>query len=65
MNPIEKVMVSRSTPFTVALAVVALVLVLWATGSSFGSIWPIPIIVFVLWVAIQMFLRLRHAHAVK
>ena len=45
MNPIEKVMTKRSTSFKVALAVVALLLVLWATGSSIGSIWLIPAIV--------------------
>ena len=62
MNPIEKVMTKRSTSFKVALAVVALLLVLWATGSSIGSIWLIPAIVFVLWTAIQLSLRFRHGH---
>ncbi len=62
MNPIEKVMTKRSAPFKVALAVVALVLVLWANGSTLGSIWMIPVIVFVLWSAIQMTLRVRHGH---
>jgi hypothetical protein len=65
MNPIEKVMTNRSTPFKVALAVVALLLVLWGTGSSLSSIWPIPVIVLVLWVAIQMALRTRNRDAAR
>jgi hypothetical protein len=55
MNPIEKVMVNRSRHFTVAAAAAAvLVLVLWASGSPAQSLWLTPVIVFVLWVAIQL-----------
>jgi hypothetical protein len=39
MNPIEKVMTDRSSHVKLALAVVALVLVLWATGSPLPSLW--------------------------
>ena len=62
MNPIEKVMVKRSTLFklAVAVAVAALVLVLWATGSSLPSLWITPVIIFVLWIAIQLGLGYRH-----
>jgi fatty acid desaturase len=52
MNPIEKVMARRSRHFKVAVA--ALVLALWASGSSVQSLWLTPVIVFVLWVAIQL-----------
>jgi hypothetical protein len=37
-------------------------LILWATGSTIGSIWLIPVIVLILWIAIQVALRLRHSH---
>ena len=60
MNPIEKVMVKRSSPFKLAVAVAALVLVLWATGSSLASLWITPVIIFVLWIAIQLGLGYRH-----
>jgi hypothetical protein len=63
MDSIERVMSNRSTAFKVTLAVVALLLVLWATGSTLGSIWPIPVIVFVLWTVMQMAIRLRHRGA--
>jgi hypothetical protein len=63
MNPIEKVMTKRSTEFKVVLAVVALVVVLLATGSSVGSVWPIPVIVVVLWITLQQSLRYRHHRA--
>jgi hypothetical protein len=59
MNPIEKVMVNRSTHYKLALAVVALVLVLWATGSSLPSLWITPVIIFALWIAIQLGLGYR------
>ncbi|MGP7998913.1 MAG: hypothetical protein ACLPKI_16585 [Streptosporangiaceae bacterium] len=62
MNPIEKVMVSRSSFFKLAVAVAALVLVLWATGSSIPWLWITPVIIFVLWIAIQLGLRYRHWH---
>ncbi len=54
MNPIEKVMVRRSQHFKVAVAVLVLVLVLWVSGSPVQSLWLTPVIVFVLWVAIQL-----------
>ena len=63
MNPIEKVMVERSTHFKVALAVAALVVVLWATGSSLSSLWITPVIIFVVWIAIQLGLKSRHRHS--
>jgi O-antigen ligase len=63
MNGIERVMTNRSTGFKVALAVVALIALLWVTGATFGAIWPIPVIVFVLWFLIQMVLRLRRRSA--
>lgn len=62
MNPIEKVMVKRSTLFKLAVAVVALVLLLWATGSSLPSLWITPVIIFVAWIAIQLGLKYRHRH---
>jgi dolichol kinase len=63
MNPIEKVMTKRSTESKVVLAVAALVVLLLATGSSVGSVWPIPVIVVVLWITIQQSLRYRHHRA--
>jgi hypothetical protein len=58
MNPIEKVMVSRSQHFILALAVAVatavLMLVLWALGSPIQSLWRTAVIVFVLWIAIQL-----------
>lgn len=62
MNPIEKVMVRRSQHFKVALAVAVLVLVLWALGSPVQSLWLTPLIIFVLWVAIQLGLGYHHRH---
>jgi O-antigen ligase len=62
MNPIESVMVNRSSHFKLALAVAALVLVLWVTGSSIQSLWITPVIIAVVWTAIQLGLRYRHRH---
>jgi hypothetical protein len=62
MNPVEKVMVKRSTLLKLTVAVGALVLVLWATGSSLPSLWITPVIIFVLWIAIQSGLGYRHRH---
>lgn len=62
MNPIEKVMVRRSQHFKVAMAVAVLVLVLWALGSPVQSLWLTPLIIFVLWVAIQLGLGYHHRH---
>ena len=53
MNPIETVMVKRSSHIKLALAVLMLVLVLWATGSSVQSLWIAPLVVFALWIGIQ------------
>jgi hypothetical protein len=62
MNPIEKVMVRRSSRVKLALAVVALVLVLWAIGSPLPSLWITPVVIVVLWTAIQFGLGYRHRH---
>jgi O-antigen ligase len=62
MNPLEKVMVKRSSHFKLAVAVAALVLVLWATGSSIQSLWITPVIIVVLWIVIQFALGYRHRH---
>jgi O-antigen ligase len=62
MNPIERVMVNRSSHFKLALAVAALVLVLWVTGSPIQSLWITPVIIVVVWIAIQLGLRYRHRH---
>ena len=62
MNPVEKVMVKRSTLFELTVAVGALVLVLWATGSSLPSLWITPVIIFVLWITIRFGLGYRHRH---
>jgi hypothetical protein len=64
VNPIERVMVKRSTNFKLALGVGVLVLVLWALGSAIQSLWITPVIILVLWIAIQLGLgyrRRRHA----
>jgi O-antigen ligase len=44
---------------TLAVAVALLVLVLWATGSAVQSLWMTPVIIFVLWIAIQLWLGSR------
>ena len=62
MNPIEKVMINRSSGLKLVLAVAALVLVLWATGSPLPSLWITPVIIFVLWVAIGLGRLYRHQH---
>lgn len=62
MNPIEKVMVNRSQHFKVAVAVAVLILVLWASGSPVQSLWLTPLIVFVLWIAIQLGLNYHNRH---
>jgi hypothetical protein len=63
MHPIEKLMTRRSTEFKVMLAVAGLIVLLLATGSSVGSVWPIPVIVVALWIAFQQGLRYRHHRA--
>jgi O-antigen ligase len=60
MNPIEKVMTARSTHVKLAVAVAALVLVLWATGSAVQSLWLTPIIIAAAWIALQVGLGHRH-----
>lgn len=65
MNPIEKLMTKRSREFKVALAVAALIILLLATGASIGSVWPIPVIVFVLWIILHRGLRYRYRHHVQ
>lgn len=62
MNPIEKVMTTRTTEFKAALGVAVLVVLLLATGSSFASVWPIPVIVVVLWIIIRQVLQYRRRH---
>jgi hypothetical protein len=62
MNPIEKVMVKRSRHFKVTVAVAVLVLVLWASGSPVQSLWLTPVIIFVLWIAIQLGRGYHHRH---
>ncbi len=62
MNPIEKVMINRSSHVKLALAVIALVLVLWAAGSPIQSLWITPVIIVVVWIAIQLGLRYRYRH---
>ena len=62
MNPIENVMVRRSSHVKLALAVAALVLVLWATGSPLPSLWIPPVVIAVLWTALQLGLAYRHRH---
>jgi hypothetical protein len=60
MNPVEKVMVNRSSQFKLAVAVALPVLVLWATGSAVQSLWITPLVIVVLWIAIQLGLGYRH-----
>jgi hypothetical protein len=62
MNPIEKVMVNRSQHLKMAVAVTVLILVPWASGSPVQSLWLTPVIVFVLWIAIQLGWGCHHRH---
>jgi O-antigen ligase len=62
VNPIEKVMVRRSWHFKLAVAVALLVLVMWATGSAVQSLWITPVIIVVLWIAIQLGLGYCRRH---
>ncbi|HEX2744858.1 MAG TPA: hypothetical protein VHN16_10715 [Streptosporangiaceae bacterium] len=62
MNPIEKVMASKSQHVKVAVAVAVLVVVLWASGSPVQSLWLTPVIVVVLWIAIQLGLGYHKRH---
>jgi O-antigen ligase len=62
VNPVEKVMINRSSHLKLALAVVALVLVLWVTGAAAESLWLTPVIIFAAWGAIQVGLRYRRRH---
>jgi hypothetical protein len=56
-------MVKRSSHFKLALAVVGLVLVLWASGSALQSLWITPVIIVILWIAIQLGLGYRRRHS--
>jgi hypothetical protein len=60
MNPIEKLMVSRSSYLKLALGVVALVLILLVTGSAGSSLWITPVIILAIWIASQIGLAYRH-----
>ena len=62
MNPIEKLMLRRSSHVKLAVAAALLVLILWATGSAAQSLWATPVIIVVLWIAIQLALGYRHRH---
>jgi hypothetical protein len=62
MNPVEKVMVNRNSHVKLALAVLVLVLVLWVSGSPIQSLWITPVIIFILWIAIQLGLGYRRRH---
>jgi hypothetical protein len=62
MNPIEKVMVDRSSHVKLAVAVSLLVVVLWATGSAVQALWMTPVVIFGLWIAIQLGLGYRRRH---
>jgi len=62
MNPVEKVMVNRSSHIKLALAVLVLVLVLWVSGSPIQSLWITPVIIFILWIAIQVGLGYHARH---
>jgi hypothetical protein len=62
MNPIEKVMVRRSSHVKLALAVAALVLVLWVTGAPVQSLWITAVIILAAWAGIQLWLRYRYRH---
>jgi O-antigen ligase len=62
MNPIEQVMSTRRSHFKIALAVAVLVLVLWLTGAAVQSLWLTPLIIFVVWIGIQLGLGYRQRH---
>ena len=62
MNLIENAVVRTSSHVKLALAVAALVLTLWATGSPLPSLWITPVVIAVLWTALQFGLRYRHRH---
>jgi hypothetical protein len=60
MNRIEKVMAKRSATFKVALAVVALLLVLWIAGTSLANLLLVPVLAIILWMIVQLVLEFRH-----
>lgn len=62
MNPIEKVMINRRSNAKLAFAVLALELVLWATGSSNQTLWITPVTILVLWVVLRLALKYRNRH---
>jgi fatty acid desaturase len=55
-------MTQRSMESKVALAVAVLTAILLATGAPIASVWPIPVIVFVLWIVVHRGLRHRYRH---
>jgi hypothetical protein len=60
MNPIQRLLAPRSSLFKLALALAALVLVLWAVGSSLASLWITPVVVLGFWIAMQTGRRYAH-----
>jgi hypothetical protein len=62
INLIEKAMVHTSSHVKLALAAAALVLALWAAGSPLPSLWITPVVIAVLWTALQFGLGYRHRH---
>jgi hypothetical protein len=63
MHRIERAMTNRSLAFKMAFAVAALLVVLWVTGASFSSIWPIPAVVVALWFVIRLTIGARRRFA--
>jgi hypothetical protein len=49
-------------PFKLAVAAAVLILVLWVSGSSILSLWLTPVIIAVLWIAIQLGLAYHQRH---
>ncbi len=62
LEPDRKVMVNRSSAFKLTIAVAALVLVLWVSGSPIQSLWMTPVIIFAVWIGVQLGLRYRRRH---
>jgi hypothetical protein len=60
MSRIEKVMAKRSATFKVALAVVALLLVVWIAGTSLANLLLVPVLAIILWVIVHLVLEFRH-----
>jgi hypothetical protein len=60
MNPIEKAMAARSNQLKLVVAVVALELVLWITGSPNQTLWATPTLICLGWVVSQLVLWRWH-----